>query len=132
MLENLISIRDVISLFFFTSTCHAFGGFVLCFSHYVEKFAIRVTVLIHSLRTFKQHSVIFSSPGVWVMLTPFLLSDCMMFYFFMVIISARKATTGKAEPRPAHKGLKGRHGAGNRRHEIRYMPLSPCLLRLRW
>ena len=27
----------------------------------------------------------FSSPGVWVMLTPFLLSDCMMSYFFMVI-----------------------------------------------
>ena len=36
----------------------------------LKKFAIRVTVLIHSLRTFKQHSVIFSSPGVWVMLYP--------------------------------------------------------------
>ena len=50
----------------------------------------------------------------------------------MVIISVRKATTGKAEPRLAHKRLKGRHGAGYRRHEIRYTPLSPCLLRLRW
>ena len=30
----------------------------------------------------KQYFTNFSSPGVWVMLTPFLLSDCMMFYFF--------------------------------------------------
>jgi len=35
----------------------------------------------------------------------------------MVIISVRKATIGKTKPRPAHKRLKSRHGAGNRWHE---------------
>jgi len=50
----------------------------------------------------------------------------------MVIILVRKATAGKAEPRPADKGLTGRPGTGNGRHTKRYIPLSPCPLRLRW
>ena len=61
-----------------------------------------------------------------------LLSDCMMYYFLMVIILVRKVTAGKAEPRPIYKGLTGRPGAGNGRHKTRYIPLSPCPLRLRW
>jgi len=35
----------------------------------------------------------------------------------MVIISVRKATAGKAEPRPADKGLTGRPGTGHGRHK---------------
>jgi len=55
-----------------------------------------------------------------------------MYAFSLLFHEISKRITGKAEPRPAHKELKSRPGAGNSRHEIRYTPLSPCLLRLRW
>ena len=67
----------------------------------------------------------FSVPSVWVMLTPFLFNDCMIFCFLFVIYSIGKATAGKAEPRTTHKTPAGRPGAGNRRHEIQDMPLPP-------
>ena len=55
------------------------------FGYRAEKFAVRVAVviLIINLSLKPQNGIFtnFSSPGVWVMLTPFLLSDCMMSYF---------------------------------------------------
>lgn len=80
-----------------------------------------ISFLISNSRYFTN----FSSPGAWVMLTPFLFNDCMIFCFLFVIYSIGKAKAGKAEPRTTHKTPTGRPGAGNRRHEIQDMPLPP-------